>query len=104
MLRTKLHRETQSQLLLSYVKPCKLVSRDTISRWVKVVLQCSGIDVTNFKPHSTRSRSASTSKAKLNDVPLSDILDRARWKSESTFAKFYDKKIVEGTFANKVLE
>ena len=102
MLRTKLHRETQSQLLLSYVKPCKLVSRDTISRWVKVVLQCSGIDVTNFKPHSTRS--ASTSKAKLNDVPLSDILDRARWKSESTFAKFYDKKIVEDTFANKVLE
>ena len=28
-------------------------------------------DVTIFKPHSTRS--ASTSKARLNDVPLSDI-------------------------------
>ena len=38
----------------------------------------------------------------MSDVPLTDILDKAGWKSESTFAKFYDKKIVEDTFANKV--
>ena len=91
-----------SQLLLSYVKPYGPVSRDMISCWVKFVLQSSGIDVNIFKPHSTRS--ASTSKAKLSDVPLADILDKAGWKSESTFAKFYDKKIVEDTFANNVLQ
>ena len=102
LIRTKLLKEPRGQLLLSYVKPYKPVSRDTISRWVKAVLQCSGIDVTMFKPHGTRS--ASTSKAKLNDVPLSDILDKAGWKSESTFAKFYDKQIVEDTLANKILE
>ena len=104
LTRTKFVRETHSysQLLLSYVKPHSPVSRDTISRWVKFVLQSSGIDVNIFKPHSTRS--ASTSKAKLSDVPLADILDKAGWKSESTFAKFYDKKIVEDTFANKVLQ
>ena len=75
--------------------------RDTIRRWVKFV-QSSGIDVNIFKPHSTRS--ASTSKAKLSDVPLAAILCKVGWKSESTFAKFYDKKIVEDTFANKVLQ
>ena len=78
------------------------MSRDTISRWVKFVLQISGIDVNIFKPHSTKS--ASTSKAKLSDVPIADILDKAGWKSESTFAKFYDKTIMEDTFANRVLQ
>ena len=66
------------------------------------MLQCSGVDATMFKPHGTRS--ASTSKAKLNDVPLSDILDKAGWKSKSTFPKFSDKQIVEDTFANNVLD
>jgi len=104
LTRTKFARETRSrsQLWLSYVKPYGQVSRDTISRWAKFGLQSSGIDVNIFKPHSTRS--ASTSKAKLNDFPSADILDKAVWKSESTFAKFYDKKIVEDTFANKVLQ
>ena len=100
LTRTKSARETHRQLLLSYVKLYGPVSRDTISHWVMFVLQSSGIDVNLFKPHSTRS--ASTSKAKLSDVPLADILDKAGWKSESTFATFYDKKIVEDTFANKV--
>ena len=52
-----------SQLLLSYVKPYGPVSRDTISRWVKFVLQSSVIDVNIFKPHSTRSASTSNGKA-----------------------------------------
>lgn len=65
LTRTKFARETRScsQLLLSYVKPYGLVSRDTISRWIKLVLQSSGINVNIFKPHSTRS--ASTFKAEL---------------------------------------
>ena len=82
LTRTKFARETHScsQLLLSYVKLYGLVSRDTISRWVKFVLQSSRIDVNIFKPHSTRS--ASTSKAKMSNVPLTDILDKAGWKSD----------------------
>ena len=54
------------------------------------MLQCSSIDVTIFKPHITRS--ASTSKAKLNDVLLSDILDKAGWRSKSTFFKVQCQK------------
>ena len=102
LTRSKPLRGTHSQLLLSFVKPYGPVSRDTVSRWVKSVLKTSGIDVSVFKPHVTRS--ASTSKAKLSDVPLPDILAKAGWKSDSTFAKFYDKKIKEDTFANKVLQ
>jgi len=100
LTRTKFARETRScrQLLLSYVKPYGPVSRATISRWVKFVLQSSGLDVNIFKPHSTRS--ASTPKAKLSGVPSANILDKAGWKSESAFAKFYDKKDVEDTFGN----
>ena len=49
-------------LFISHSKPFKPVSRDTISRWVKTVMQMSGIDVNRlFKPHSTRA--AATSKA-----------------------------------------
>ena len=90
LTRTKFARETRScsQLLLSYVKPYGLVSRDTISRWVKFVLQSSGINVNIFKPHSTTS--ASTFKKELSDAPSADILDKAGWKSEFTFAKFYE--------------
>ena len=78
------------------------VSRCTLSRWVKFVLQGSGINVSIFMPHSTRV--ASTSKAKLNDVPPADIFLEAGWKLETTFAKFYDKKMVEDIFANTVLQ
>jgi len=74
LTRTKFARETRScsQLLLSYVKPFGLVSRDTISRWVKFVLQSSGINVNIFKPHSTRS--ASTFKVELSDAPIPPLL------------------------------
>ena len=63
------------QLLVSYSKSFKPVSRDTISRWVKTVLQKSGTDVNLFKPHSTRA--AATSKAFLKSVLLEHILSVA---------------------------
>ena len=48
-----------SQLFISYVKPFSPVSRNTISRRVKTVMQRAGIDTTKFKPHSTRAASTS---------------------------------------------
>ena len=52
--RTEHLRGSESQLFVSYSKPHKAVSRDTISRWVKTVLSSSGIDTKKFRPHSTR--------------------------------------------------
>ena len=43
------------QLLLSYQRPHCPVSKDTISRWTKSVLESAGIDVNIYKGHSTRS-------------------------------------------------
>lgn len=36
----------------------------------------------------------------LSVVPLSDSLKKTGWTSESSLAKFYDKKIVEDTLDN----
>lgn len=57
--RTASLRGKHSQLFISYVKPFSPVSCDTISRWVKTVIQRAGIDTTKNKPHSTRAASTS---------------------------------------------
>ena len=102
LTRTQSLRGSESQLFISYTRPFRRVSRETISRWVKLVLTDSGIDTLRIKPHSTRA--ASTSAASNASVSLDDILHTAGWSSESTFAKFYNKPIVkENTFADQVL-
>lgn len=82
---------SDNMLLISYVKPYKNVTRDTISRWIKTVMSRSGIDIQKYGSHSVRS--AATSKAKGNSVPMKDILQKAGWSNVKTFAKFYDRKI-----------
>ena len=80
-----------TKVFLSYVKPFKPVSRDTISRWLKMVLHNAGIDTTIFKSHSIRA--ASCSKASSRSVPVDSIMKAAGWSSETTFQKFYNKPI-----------
>ena len=43
--RTKSLRGNQSKLFISYVKPFKEVSRDTLTRWVRQVMAQAGLDV-----------------------------------------------------------
>ena len=90
--RTKILRVHTKQLLISYIKPHKAVTCSTISRWIKVVLQKSGIDTRQFSAHSVRS--AATSKAKLYNVSLADIMSKAGWTNVNTFATFYNKRII----------
>ena len=100
--RTKSLRGNQSKLFISYVKPFKEVSRDTLTRWVRQVMAQSGLDVAKFSPHSTRA--ASVSAAHRASVNLDDILKTAGWSSECCFAKYYNKPIVTASsFANAVL-
>lgn len=87
--RTSLHRNNQPQLLLSYVKPFKPISKDTLSRWLKETLAQAGIDVKKFSAHSTRA--ASTSAAEAKGVPIQCIMNSAGWSNCNTFAKFYKK-------------
>ena len=93
-----------TQLFISTVRPFKAVSNDTISRWIKVTLDLAGIDVSIFKPHSTRA--AATSAAQRKGVKLMDILNVAGWTNEATFARFYNKPLQsfsETTFPDAVL-
>jgi hypothetical protein len=90
--RTDTLRGENKCLFISYVKPHKPVTKNTISRWLKTVMFRAGIDCNLYKPHSVRS--ASVSKAKLNSVPIDEILKVAGWSNAKTFGKFYDKVIV----------
>lgn len=101
--RTESIRDSATSLFLSYVKPHNSVSRDTISRWLRVVMSNAGIDCTKFKTHSIRS--ASASKAKLQFVPIEQILKVAGWSNTKTFGLYYDKpvKVDQNSFSDAVL-
>ena len=90
-------RKDHSRLLLSYVKPFRPVARDTVSRWVKQVLQYAGIDITKYSTHSCWA--ASTSNVKVKDLNITEIMKRAGWSTASTFVAFYDNP-VSNTSAN----
>ena len=102
--RTKLLRATPgcTKLLLSYVKPHSPISTDTCSRWLRSVLDLSGIDTLIFKGHSFRG--AATSKAHCQGVSIDSILKAADWANEQTFARFYRRDINRNSFADGVLQ
>ena len=100
--RTEILRGDVTCLFISYIKPHKAVTRDTISRWLRTVMENSGIDIGKFKSHSIRSASASRAKEKF--VPVEDIMKTAGWSSSKTFAQFYDKPIKKSTYSEAVLE
>ena len=80
---------------ISFQKPHKNVSTETISRWIRLALKQSGVDTEKFKAHSTRSASASA--ALSQGVPVDIIMGRVGWSSERTFAKFYNKSVDSDT-------
>lgn len=85
-------RETMNtKLFLSYVKPHKAIGSSTVGRWIKQLLQDSGVDTTVYKAHSTRV--ASVSKVS-HSLPTDTILRHVGWKSDCVFRRFYNKPIV----------
>ena len=79
------------QLFISYQKPYKAVSKDTVTRWVNDMMGKSGIDISRYVTHSCRA--AASSYAFKKKVPLKRIMDSCGWSSERTFANHYRKKI-----------
>ena len=69
--RTEVLRGNNSQLLLSYIKPFKPVTKATTARWVKTTLQQAGIDVSTYTAHS--SRAAATSHAQKQGLNLQEL-------------------------------
>ncbi|KAM9975760.1 hypothetical protein ACTFIW_000036 [Dictyostelium discoideum] len=68
-------------------------------------LSSSGIDISKFKSHSTRSAMASLLLS--NNVPFHVVKKMGRWKSNDTVDTFYDKRIIgekSGGFLNTVIQ
>ena len=57
------------------------------------IMACTSINVTTFKPHSTRG--VSSSKAFYLGWSLSPILKQGQWSNAKTFFNFYCRKIEE---------
>lgn len=92
-----------NNLFITYKRPHHNASVQTISRWIKTMLNKSGIDTSIFSSHSTRH--ASTSSAAEKGVSLDVIRSAAGWSEKSnTFANFYHRPIVQDcNFAKSVL-
>ncbi|KAJ8034661.1 hypothetical protein HOLleu_21590 [Holothuria leucospilota] len=84
---------TDNKFFISYLKPHKAVTKETISRWIKLVLGASGLNTDIFQAHSTRAASASA--AFDRNLPIDLILQTAGWSNERTFALFYNKEITK---------
>ena len=88
ILRTADLRSTD-QLILCYQYPHRPASKDSISRWMKSLLNNAGIQ--NFGPHSFRG--AASSAMLQSGVSLEAILRTAGWSKARTFHMFYNKPL-----------
>ena len=88
-------------LFVSYIKPHKAVSKDTISRWCKQMIANSGININLYTAHSNRS--ATTSKCNASNIPLTEIMKKAGWSNARTFAKHYNKIIIDDVNLMQIL-
>ncbi|KAH9636696.1 hypothetical protein HF086_003244 [Spodoptera exigua] len=96
-----------TKLFLTFRRPHKHATTQTISRWLKQTMHESGIDTSEFTAHSTRH--ASSSRAHRQGLTVDSILQAVGWSSRSsTFANHYnrplqDKNDIQDDFARAVL-
>ncbi|XP_058799080.1 uncharacterized protein LOC131668714 [Phymastichus coffea] len=91
-------RGNTDELFISFIKPFKKVTSQTISRWIRTVMRQAGIDEF-FTAHSTRH--ASTSRALREGLDIGTIRNAASWSENSkVFARFYNRPIVKSTDRN----
>lgn len=93
---------SDSFLFISYVRPFKPISAQSLSRWISLGLREAGVPDT-FSAHSVRH--ASSSHADMRRVPMDSILRTVGWSKEKTFATFYRKDISDpaGDYSTSIL-
>ncbi|MCW4309287.1 MAG: tyrosine-type recombinase/integrase [Candidatus Thiodiazotropha endolucinida] len=90
--KTEQVRNDENKLFLSFNKPHKAVSSQTISSWIVSVLKQAYNDSDlKVKAHSTRA--IGSSWALFKGASLSSILETADWSRDSTFKKFYYRQL-----------
>ena len=81
------------QLLVSFIKSHKAISRDTLARWTIGILKFAGINTNKYASYSTRG--AMVSKARQLGILVKCILAHAGWKTARSFAQHYNKRIAK---------
>lgn len=99
--RTCLLRGKETKLLIAIIKPHKAITSSTVARWLKSLLEASGIDTSIFSAHSVRG--ASSSAAASTGVSTAEILKAANWSSESVFQRFYYRSTDSPSYGRAVL-
>ena len=94
--RCNIWRVEEGQFLVSYIKPHKLVSPSTVSRWLGQVLAMPGTHKEVFKAHATQS--ASSSKTEVTGVWLTDTIKQGHWCQVSTFKTLKNIKEYDSNF------
>jgi integrase len=99
--RTASLRQCQT-LFISFIKPHGPITTQTLSKWLKKVLELAGIH-TSFTGHSFRH--SATSKASELGVSMDKIYSAAGWTEKSkVFAKHYKLNVdTRHVFATKIL-
>ena len=86
-VKSLVNKGSRTKLLLSTIEPNQKVKKCTVAGWLKSIFGEAGIDTSQFTAHYTRS--ASTSKVKINGLSIGVILRRGNWSRNSTWRKHY---------------
>lgn len=94
----------EKHLFITYRKPHRVATTQTLARWIKTTLARGGIDIERFSAHSTRH--ASTSAACRKGITLDVIRQTAGWSEDSNvFMRFYNRPLSDNSvFARTILE
>ena len=98
--KTKNLRGSEEKLFISW-KTFKSVTRQSLARWLTLVLKIAGIDTSIFKAHSYRG--AGLSKAMNKSANISQIVAAGNWSSSATFNKFYHAPNVDSEVGQIIL-
>ena len=90
-----------TQLFLSHLTG-KPVQRASISRWIREVMELSGIDIGTFKPGSTRG--ASSSMATRQGAKPDQIMRHGDWSCLGTYQRFYNRDIGDVPVGRLILQ
>ena len=89
------------QLLVSFIKPHKAISRDTLARWTIGILKQTSITnkYASYSTHGTM-----VSKARQLGISVKRLLAHVGWKTARSFTQHYNKRIEKsGGLAKRLL-
>ena len=99
--RTATFREPNSPLFLSWATH-KPVTRQSLARWLTLVLKMAHIDTSIFKAHSYRG--AGLSKALSKGASIKQIIESGNWSNATNFHRFYNAPSYDTPIGNLILE